>query len=99
MAFGFGCDYFSLYEEQGVGIQWHNLAASPVPGDPYSFAAAMGLLLLDAVLYGLATWYIEGVFPGECSSPDPQLPLSPSPTLPLLLQVSTGSPSPGISPF
>lgn len=98
MAFGFGCEYFSLYEEQGVGIQWHNLAASPVPGDPYSFAVAMGLLLLDAVLYGLATWYLEGVFPGECSSPDPQLPLSPILTQPLLLQVSMGSPSPGISP-
>lgn len=98
VAFGFGCEYFSLYEEQGVGIQWHNLAASPVPGDPYSFAVAMGLLLLDAVLYGLATWYLEGVFPGECSSPDPQLPLSPILTQPLLLQVSMGSPSPGISP-
>ncbi|XP_064590356.1 phospholipid-transporting ATPase ABCA7 isoform X4 [Zonotrichia leucophrys gambelii] len=71
VAFGFGCDYFSLYEEQGVGIQWHNLAASPVPGDPYSFAAAMGLLLLDAVLYGLATWYIEGVFPGQYGIPKP----------------------------
>lgn len=98
VAFGFGCDYFSLYEEQGVGIQWHNLGASPVPGDPYSFAAAMGLLLLDAVLYGLATWYLEGVFPGVCSPSDPQLPLSPGPTQPHLLQVSTGSPSPGISP-
>ncbi|NXM87107.1 ABCA1 protein, partial [Oenanthe oenanthe] len=71
VAFGFGCDYFSLYEEQGVGIQWHNLAASPVPGDPYSFAVAMGLLLLDAVLYGLATWYLEGVFPGQYGIPKP----------------------------
>ncbi|NXS77695.1 ABCA1 protein, partial [Erpornis zantholeuca] len=71
VAFGFGCDYFSLYEEQGVGIQWHNLGASPVPGDPYSFAAAMGLLLLDAVLYGLATWYLEGVFPGQYGIPKP----------------------------
>ncbi|XP_068853196.1 phospholipid-transporting ATPase ABCA7 isoform X2 [Aphelocoma coerulescens] len=71
VAFGFGCDYFSLYEEQGVGIQWHNLGASPVPGDPYSFAAAMGLLLLDAILYGLATWYLEGVFPGQYGIPKP----------------------------
>nr|XP_041566914.1 phospholipid-transporting ATPase ABCA7 isoform X2 [Taeniopygia guttata] len=71
VAFGFGCDYFSLHEEQGVGIQWHNLAASPVPGDPYSFGAAMGLLLLDAVLYGLATWYLEGVCPGQYGIPKP----------------------------
>ncbi|XP_040393590.1 phospholipid-transporting ATPase ABCA7 isoform X3 [Cygnus olor] len=71
VAFGFGCEYFSLYEEQGVGIQWHNLGVSPVPGDPYSFATAMGLLLLDAGLYGLATWYIEGVFPGQYGVPKP----------------------------
>ncbi|XP_075031827.1 phospholipid-transporting ATPase ABCA7 [Calonectris borealis] len=71
VAFGFGCEYFSLYEEQGVGIQWHNLGASPVPGDPYNFATAMGLLLLDAGLYGLATWYLEGVFPGQYGIPKP----------------------------
>ncbi|OXB61593.1 hypothetical protein ASZ78_006281 [Callipepla squamata] len=71
VAFGFGCEYFSLYEEQGVGMQWHNLGTSPVPGDPYSFALAMGLLLLDAVLYGLAAWYIEGVLPGQYGVPKP----------------------------
>ncbi|XP_064353466.1 phospholipid-transporting ATPase ABCA7 isoform X1 [Dromaius novaehollandiae] len=71
VAFGFGCEYFSLYEEQGVGIQWHNLGASPVPGDPYNFATAMALLLLDAGLYGLATWYVEGVFPGQYGIPKP----------------------------
>uniref|UniRef100_A0A8D0ELY0 Uncharacterized protein n=1 Tax=Strix occidentalis caurina TaxID=311401 RepID=A0A8D0ELY0_STROC len=74
VAFGFGCEYFSLYEEQGVGIQWHNLGGSPIPGDPYNFATAMGLLLLDAGLYGLATWYVEGVFPGECGPPSPRQP-------------------------
>ncbi|XP_061217997.1 phospholipid-transporting ATPase ABCA7 [Neopsephotus bourkii] len=71
VAFGFGCEYFSLYEEQGMGIQWHNLGTSPVPGDPYNFAMAMGLLLLDAILYGLATWYLEGVFPGQYGIPKP----------------------------
>ncbi|POI21018.1 hypothetical protein CIB84_015236 [Bambusicola thoracicus] len=71
VAFGFGCEYFSLYEEQGVGMQWYNLGISPVPGDPYSFAMAMGLLLLDAVLYGLAAWYIEGVLPGQYGVPKP----------------------------
>ncbi|XP_053906261.1 phospholipid-transporting ATPase ABCA7 isoform X3 [Cuculus canorus] len=71
VAFGFGCEYFSLYEEQGVGIQWHNLGASPVPGDAYNFAMAMGLLLLDAGIYGLATWYVEGIFPGHYGIPKP----------------------------
>ncbi|KAM6294790.1 LOW QUALITY PROTEIN: phospholipid-transporting ATPase ABCA7 [Aegotheles albertisi] len=71
VAFGFGCEYFSLYEEQGVGIQWHTMGTSPVPGDSYHFSTAMGLLLLDAVLYGLATWYIEGAFPGQYGIPKP----------------------------
>ncbi|XP_010187603.1 PREDICTED: ATP-binding cassette sub-family A member 1-like, partial [Mesitornis unicolor] len=71
VAFGFGCEYFSLYEEQGIGIQWHNLGTSPVPGDPYNFATAMGLLLLDAGLYGLGTWYLEGVCPGQYGIPKP----------------------------
>ncbi|XP_063003331.1 phospholipid-transporting ATPase ABCA7 [Elgaria multicarinata webbii] len=71
VSFGFGCEYFSLYEEQGVGIQWHNLNTSPVEGDRYTFATSIGLLLLDAFLYGLATWYIEGVFPGQYGIPKP----------------------------
>uniref|UniRef100_A0A803SN90 ABC-2 type transporter transmembrane domain-containing protein n=1 Tax=Anolis carolinensis TaxID=28377 RepID=A0A803SN90_ANOCA len=71
VAFGFGCEYFSLYEEQGVGIQWQNLNASPVEGDRYTFATSGGLLLLDALLYGVATWYIEGVFPGQYGIPKP----------------------------
>uniref|UniRef100_A0ABM5EM12 Phospholipid-transporting ATPase ABCA1-like isoform X1 n=1 Tax=Pogona vitticeps TaxID=103695 RepID=A0ABM5EM12_9SAUR len=71
VAFGFGCEYFSLYEEQGVGLQWHNVNASPVEGDRYTFATSGGLLLLDAFLYGLATWYIEAVFPGQYGIPKP----------------------------
>lgn len=71
-----------------MGIQWHNLGTSPVPGDPYNFATAMGLLLLDAGLYGLATWYLEGVFPGDCGPPwpsaAPPVPRQPpGPTQPL----------------
>jgi len=31
----------------------------------------MGMLLLDAVIYGLFTWYIEAVFPGEYGVPKP----------------------------
>uniref|UniRef100_A0A6I8NQH5 ATP binding cassette subfamily A member 7 n=1 Tax=Ornithorhynchus anatinus TaxID=9258 RepID=A0A6I8NQH5_ORNAN len=71
VAFGFGCEYFSLYEEQGLGVQWHNFGASPVEGDPFNLALAGGLLFLDAVLYGLATWYLEAVWPGQYGIPEP----------------------------
>lgn len=29
-AFGLGARYFALYEEQGEGVQWHNIGQSPV---------------------------------------------------------------------
>ena len=65
VAFGFGCEYFALFEEQGVGIQWSNLLASPLEEDSYNLTTSISLMLFDAVLYGIMTWYIEAVFPGE----------------------------------
>ena len=67
VAFGFGCEYFSQYEEQGVGIQWFNLRSSPTEGDTYNFTTAIVLLYVDAFLYAAAAWYIEAVFPGKTS--------------------------------
>ncbi|XP_051930370.1 phospholipid-transporting ATPase ABCA1 [Hippocampus zosterae] len=71
VAFGFGCEYFSLYEEQGVGIQWSNMPSSPVEGDSYNFATSIGMLCVDAFIYAVAAWYIEMVFPGEYGMPRP----------------------------
>lgn len=67
VAFGFGCSYMARYEEQGVGIQWHNLAESPLHDDGFSMAGIMLMMLFDSVVYGLITWYVEAVFPGESS--------------------------------
>ncbi|XP_056678235.1 phospholipid-transporting ATPase ABCA7 isoform X2 [Monodelphis domestica] len=71
VTFGFGCEYLSLYEVQGVGIQWHNLGQSPLAGDTYNLALSQALLIIDAGLYSLATWYIETVFPGQYGVPQP----------------------------
>ncbi|XP_056591567.1 phospholipid-transporting ATPase ABCA1 isoform X2 [Triplophysa dalaica] len=71
VAFGFGCEYFSQYEEQGVGIQWFNLRSSPMEGDDYNFTTSIVMLYVDAVIYALATWYIEAVFPGQYGIPRP----------------------------
>lgn len=65
MAFGFGCEYFALFEEQGVGIQWKNLVSSPLEEDDFSLRTAITLMYFDSILYGVLTWYIEAVFPGE----------------------------------
>uniref|UniRef100_A0AAQ4RMK2 P-type phospholipid transporter n=1 Tax=Gasterosteus aculeatus aculeatus TaxID=481459 RepID=A0AAQ4RMK2_GASAC len=71
VAFGFGCEYFSQYEEQGVGIQWSNLHSSPVEGDSYSFTTSIVMLYVDAFIYAVAAWYIEAVFPGQYGIPRP----------------------------
>uniref|UniRef100_A0AAY4A5S1 P-type phospholipid transporter n=1 Tax=Denticeps clupeoides TaxID=299321 RepID=A0AAY4A5S1_9TELE len=71
VAFGFGCEYFALFEEQGVGIQWSNLLSSPLEEDSYSLTTSISLMMFDAVLYGIMTWYIEAVFPGQYGIPRP----------------------------
>ncbi|XP_028015270.2 phospholipid-transporting ATPase ABCA7 [Eptesicus fuscus] len=70
VAFGFGCESLALLEEQGEGAQWHNMGTGPA-ADVFSLAQVSGLLLLDAVLYGLATWYLETVCPGQYGIPEP----------------------------
>ncbi|XP_045398584.1 phospholipid-transporting ATPase ABCA7 isoform X7 [Lemur catta] len=70
VAFGFGCESLALLEEQGEGAQWHNVGTGPT-ADIFSLAQVTGLLLLDAALYGLATWYLEAVCPGQYGIPEP----------------------------
>ncbi|XP_047633732.1 phospholipid-transporting ATPase ABCA7 isoform X8 [Phacochoerus africanus] len=70
VAFGFGCESLALLEEQGEGAQWHNVGTGPA-ADVFSLAQVSGLLLFDAVLYGLATWYLEAVCPGQYGIPEP----------------------------
>ncbi|XP_067375140.1 phospholipid-transporting ATPase ABCA1-like isoform X2 [Channa argus] len=71
VAFGFGCEYFALFEEQGVGIQWKNLVSSPLEEDEFSLRTAIIVMYFDAFLYGVLTWYIEAVFPGQYGIPRP----------------------------
>uniref|UniRef100_A0A3B5A5W3 P-type phospholipid transporter n=1 Tax=Stegastes partitus TaxID=144197 RepID=A0A3B5A5W3_9TELE len=71
VAFGFGCEYFALFEEQGVGIQWKNLVSSPLEEDDFSLRYAIIMMYFDSFLYGVLTWYIEAVFPGQYGIPRP----------------------------
>lgn len=63
-AFGLGSKYFALYEVAGVGIQWHTFSQSPVEGDDFNLLLAVSMLMVDTVVYGVLTWYIEAVHPG-----------------------------------
>lgn len=71
VAFGFGCRYFSLFEEQGIGVQWSNVFQSPLDDENFNLIAAVSMMLFDSLLYGIMTWYIESVFPGQYGIPRP----------------------------
>ncbi|XP_070849905.1 phospholipid-transporting ATPase ABCA1-like [Chaetodon trifascialis] len=71
VAFGYGCEVFSKYEQQGIGIQWYNINNSPEEGEPYTFIVSVIMMLADAALYWVLTWYIENVFPGQYGIPKP----------------------------
>ncbi|XP_008275380.1 retinal-specific ATP-binding cassette transporter-like [Stegastes partitus] len=65
VAFGFGTEYLSRYEEQGVGLQWDTIQTSPLEKDTYSFLTSILMMMFDAVLYGVLAWYLDNVFPGQ----------------------------------
>ncbi|XP_053199909.1 phospholipid-transporting ATPase ABCA1-like [Scomber japonicus] len=71
VAFGYGCENFAKYEEQGIGIQWSNIGKSPEEGERYTFIVSIIMMLFDAVFYWILTWYIENVFPGQYGIPKP----------------------------
>ncbi|KAM4576304.1 ATP-binding cassette sub-family A member 2 isoform 2-T2 [Odontesthes bonariensis] len=70
-AFGLGSKYFALYEVAGVGIQWRTINQSPVEGDDFNLGLSMMMLIIDAGVYGVFTWYIEAVHPGMYGLPRP----------------------------
>nr|XP_020447202.1 retinal-specific ATP-binding cassette transporter [Monopterus albus] len=79
VAFGFGTEYLSRYEEQGLGLQWDNIQTSPLEKDTYSFLTSILMMILDAVLYAVLAWYLDNVFPGQYGIGQPfYFPFQPS---------------------
>ncbi|KAK1799184.1 hypothetical protein P4O66_007434 [Electrophorus voltai] len=69
VAMAMGAQLMGMFE--GKGIQWSNLFEAVTVDDDFSLAQVLALLLLDALLYSLVTWYVEAVFPGEYGVPRP----------------------------
>jgi hypothetical protein len=63
-----GIKYFAFYEIQGTGMQWDNMALSPVEGDEFSLVQVIVMLFIDCIIYATLTWYIEHVHPGTFCS-------------------------------
>ncbi|TRY62479.1 hypothetical protein DNTS_007141, partial [Danionella cerebrum] len=79
VAFGFGTEYLSRYEEQGLGLQWDNIQTSLLEGDEFSFLTSIIMMAVDTVLYAVLAWYLDNVFPGQYGIGRPcYFPVQPS---------------------
>uniref|UniRef100_A0A452TZU1 ATP-binding cassette sub-family A member 3-like n=1 Tax=Ursus maritimus TaxID=29073 RepID=A0A452TZU1_URSMA len=71
VAVALGVDFISKMEMKQYGVQWDNILSPVNPDDDLTFAHIIGMLLFDAFLFGLMTWYIDAVFPGKYGVPKP----------------------------
>ncbi|KAF7471223.1 Hypothetical predicted protein [Marmota monax] len=71
VAMAMGAQLIGKFEAKGMGIQWRDLLSPVNVDDDFCFGQVLGMLLLDSVLYGLVTWYVEAVFPGQFGVPQP----------------------------
>ncbi|CAH6793032.1 Abca16 [Phodopus roborovskii] len=71
VALALGINILIKLEIQEIGVKWHNLWTPANLEDNLIFGYMFGMLLFDAFLYSLVTWYVETVFPGQCGVPQP----------------------------
>ncbi|XP_039258702.2 phospholipid-transporting ATPase ABCA1-like isoform X1 [Styela clava] len=71
VAFGYGAGFVSSYEMTGKGIQFSNWDKNPVPEEQYTFVTSIIMMLVDAAIYFVLTWYVENVYPGKYGIPRP----------------------------
>nr|XP_031327040.1 ATP-binding cassette sub-family A member 3-like [Camelus dromedarius] len=71
VALALGIKLLVKLEIKRIGVKWNNLWTPASLDDNLVLGHMSGMLLLDAFLYGLATWYIENVFPGKYGVPKP----------------------------
>ncbi|CAC5380658.1 ABCA3 [Mytilus coruscus] len=69
VAMSYGGQVIGMFEGTGAGVQWNTLTQGASVDDNFSLAYIMMMLVADTVLYGIITWYIEAVFPGEYGVP------------------------------
>uniref|UniRef100_A0A7M5XMD2 ABC transporter domain-containing protein n=1 Tax=Clytia hemisphaerica TaxID=252671 RepID=A0A7M5XMD2_9CNID len=69
VAMSFGSYLIGQFEGQGQGVQWSNINQGVTIDDKFTFGHVLMMQVVDIIFYGLLTWYIEGVFPGEYGIP------------------------------
>ncbi|ESO83918.1 hypothetical protein LOTGIDRAFT_229502 [Lottia gigantea] len=68
-AMALGGQVIGMFEGTGTGVQWSNIADGASVDDDFTLLNVLVMLLVDSVLYGIVTWYIEAVFPGDYGVP------------------------------
>ena len=69
VAMALGSFLIGQWEGEGSGAQWSNLNQGVSVDDPFSLGQVFLMLFIDCIVYGILTWYIEAVFPGEYGIP------------------------------
>ena len=69
IAMGMGAQLIGKFEGAGTGVQWSNISRGVSVDDSLSFGMVLLMFVADSVLYGIITWYVEAVFPGEYGVP------------------------------
>ncbi len=64
-AYGMGSALISLYETQGVGLQWSNIGGDSSECVQYTFLVAIRMIVLDTFLYAFIAWYVQSI-KGSC---------------------------------
>lgn len=53
------------WELKQQGLLFSNINIPAIEDDQVSFLVILMIMIIDAVLYFVVTWYIEGVYPGQ----------------------------------
>ncbi|KAL4240689.1 ATP-binding cassette sub- A member 3 [Mactra antiquata] len=69
VAMAYGGQIIGMFEGTGSGVQWNNINEPISVDDNFTMLNVFLMLIIDAVLYGFITWYVEAVFPGEFGVP------------------------------
>lgn len=71
LAMAYGCNLIGIYEGTGEGIKWNNIGEFATEDENFKMSDVFIMLIIDSVLYGLITWYVDNVYPGEYGLPKP----------------------------
>ncbi|KAI6215169.1 hypothetical protein M3Y94_00354100 [Aphelenchoides besseyi] len=75
VALGLGLNLIAQYETQSTGLHWSRIAIPSSPDDEITMLHIMVMLVVDASIFILITWYVEAINPnGDGVSQPPWFP-------------------------